>query len=412
MKATTKFMYLFMLAFTFVSCTTDDNSDGDSYNLNDIQGKWYRAYSNNPSADGMEVTASDNNGTITDPASSEFSLNSIKWKNIIAKGVKKYEFQDFHSNGSYYNAFMELDNDTLRISVGHTGAGNEQKWVRTYTEPVTELNECIPYEPGTGSELIEADWSVANEEDVYAGLLPAVSDPAGGYYIVTLKSSESTPWIDINKPGDPGTIINGSNGTTNNTERKVAISAQPGISYDVKVKPFHNGWGLINGNAESYTLSWEYLGIMDCYEPNDTFAEAKFIPKNETIEAFANRNNEGYGIQEKFKDFYKVVLEEPAKLKIELLQSPSDNFVNIRLHRENQSHIVSSTTPISGNANNAEVGALYSITSNQVLSAGVYYIEAFPYWAYGTRTVDFDNGGSLRDSWLTPYKFIVTTAQE
>src|SRR5690606_39341460 len=71
------------------------------------------------------------------------ALPIFKWKNIIAKGVKKYEFQDLHSNGSYYNAFMELDNDTLRISVGHTGAGNEQKWVRTYTEPVTELNECI-----------------------------------------------------------------------------------------------------------------------------------------------------------------------------------------------------------------------------------------------------------------------------
>lgn len=408
MKGFLKFTYVLIpiIAILVVGCETDDNSGGDSYNLNDIQGKWYRAYSNNPSADGMEVTASDNNGTITDPASSEFSLNSIKWKNIIAKGVKKYEFQDLHSNGSYYNAFMELDNDTLRISVGHTGAGNEQKWVRTYTEPVTELNECIPYEPGAGADFVQSDWSEANEKDFYPGLLPAVSDPAGGYYIVTLQSTSSMPWMEIVKQGDAVPVINGTPPSINDRIRTVAISAQYGVSYDVNVWPFING-----AFPENYTISWEYVGIMDCYEPNDTFAEAKFIPKNQTIEAFANRNNEGYGVQEKFKDFYKVVLESPAKIQIELLQSPSDNFVNIRLYRENQSHIVCSTNAILGDPDTAQNGALYIETSNQVLDAGVYYIEVFPYWTTGHLKSNLDDGESLRDTWLTPYKFKVTTVE-
>src|SRR5690606_3683741 len=132
------------------------------------------------------------------------------------------------------------------------------------------------------------------ETDLYPNLLPASTDPAGGYYIVTVEAEESTPWINIRVAGDAGAIINGAGGPTGYTTRKVAISAHPGISYDVAVSPFFNGSNF----PETYTITWEYVGIMDCYEYNNDFEEAKFIPKNETIEAFANINNEGYAIQE------------------------------------------------------------------------------------------------------------------
>jgi len=401
-----KYALIPIIAISVISCETDESGDTNpENNLENLQGKWYRVGDNNPVNNGMEVTVTDDNGKVTHSDNNAYSLNSIKWKDIIATNVmNKYQHQELGSDGAYYDAFMELgQDDTLRVYMGYIEVGNEQKWVRTYN---TELNECTPYNAGTGSAAIAGIWSVPNEKDFYPGLLPAVSDPAGGYYIVTLQSTSSMPWMEIVKQGDAVPVINGTPPSINDKIRTVAISAQYGVSYDVNVWPFING-----AFPESYSISFEYIGIMDCYEPNDTFAEAKFIPKNETIEAFANRNNEGYGVQEKFKDFYKVVLESPAKIQIELLQSPSDNFVNIKLYRENQSHILCSTNPILGDPDTAQNGTLYIETSNQVLDAGVYYIEVFPYWTTGHLKSNLDDEESLRDTWLTPYKFKVTIVE-
>jgi len=411
MKTITRFMCLIFLATAVVSCTSDDETvENPQYNLDDLQGKWYRAYSNNPDSDGMEVTVTGDQGKVTNAAGSSFSLNSVKWKDIIATDIKKYQHSELGSDGNYYEGFMELgQDDTLRISVGHSGAGNMQKWVRTYTEP--ELNECTPYEPDNFTNSISGTWSEPNEEDVYPGLLPASTDPAGGYYIVTVESEESTTWIDIRIAGDAAAIINGSNGTSDNTTRKVAIAAHPGISYDVAVSPFFNGSNF----PEDYTISWEYVGIMDCYEPNNDFDEAKFIPKNETIEAFANRGNEGYGIQEEHQDYYKVVLTEPSKIQVELLQSPSDHFISMRMFTYDESTgsssgVLSDVTLISGNANSAESGSLYMRTSVYVLEPGTYYFRMQTFLSSTVR-VNFDGGESLPDVWLTPYKFKVTTVQ-
>ncbi len=416
MKTILKFMYVILPAITilFVGCSSDDDSGvaTSDDNLENLQGKWYRSYSNNPDSDGMEVTVTNNQGKVTNAVGSSFSLNDIKWKEIIATGVKKYEHQELGSDGSYYNAFMELgQDDTLRVYVGYIGAGNEQKWVRTYTEPEPELHECTPYDPDSFTGSITNNWSEPNENDVYPGLLPAVTDPAGGYYIVTLQTEESTPWIDINIGGEPGTIINGSNGTTDNTTRKVAFAAHTGISYDVMVKPFHNGSNF----PEAYTISWEYVGIMDCYEPNNDFDEAKFIPKNETIEAFMNRGYVAYGPPTEHQDYYKVVLTEPSKIQVELLQSPSDHFISIAMFRFDESSgshssVISDVTLISGNANSAENGSLYMRTSNHVLEPGTYYFRMQTFLSSTVR-VDFDGGESLPDVWLTPYKFKVTTVE-
>lgn len=409
MKVITKFVGLFLLALV-VSCSSDDETIENQYNLDDIQGKWYRSYSNNPSSDGMEVTVSGNQGKVTNPAASNFPLNSIKWKDIIATDIKKYQHNELGSDGNYYEATMELgQDDTLRISVGHGGAGNMQKWVRTYTEPEPEINECTPYDADSFTNSTSGTWSEANETDLYPNLLPASTDPAGGYYIVTVEAEESTPWIDIRVAGDAGAIINGAGGPTGYTTRKVAFSAHPGISYNVEVSPFYNGSNF----PENYTITWEYVGIMDCFEYNNDFDEAKFIPKDETLEAFANINNEGYAIQEEHQDYYKVILHQPAKLKVELQQSPSDNFISIRMYKDSSpgGSIITDLTPISGNPNSAEPGSLYYKTSHNTLDPGVYYIEIKANTAFGHKTADLDDGEPFPDTWITPYKFKATAVQ-
>lgn len=412
MKTIKKIIYIFIVSFFIAGCSSNDEDVVPTQNnLEILQGKWYRSYSNNPDSDGMEVTVTGNQGRVTIPVGSSFFLNDIKWKEIISTGIRKYEHQELGSDGSYYNAFMELgEDDTLRISVGHGSTGNLLKWVRTYTEPEPEqeIDECAPYEPDNFTNSITGIWSEPNESDEYPNLLPAVTDPAGGYYIVTVESEESTPWIDIRIEGDAGAIINGSSTTTT---RKVAIAAHPGISYDVAVSPFFNGSNF----PETYTISWEYIGIMDCYEVNNDFDEAKFIPKNEIITAFANRGNEGYGIQEEHQDYYKVVLTEPSKIQVELLQSPSDNFISMAMFTFDESSgahssVISEVTPISGNPNSNESGSLYLRTSVYVLPSGTYYFR-MQTASSSTVRVNFDAGESLPDVWLTPYKFKVTAVE-
>ena len=146
---------------------------------------------------------------------------------------------------------------------------------------------------------------------------------------------------------------------------------------------------------------------MDCYEPNDSFDEAKFIPKDEVIEAYANKNNEGYGIQEEQDDYYKVVLFQPARLQVQLLQSPSDDFVDLNVYRESGGEIVTTLTPISGMPGDKEDGALYFKTTNSTLDAGTYFVRARTFMNDG-KPADLNLGEPLPDTWTMPYTFTVT----
>src|SRR5690606_15655686 len=128
-----------------------------------------------------------------------------------------------------------------------------------------------------------------------------------------------------------------------------------------------------------------------------------------------NRGNEGYAIQEEHQDYYKVVLTEPSKIQVELLQSPSDHFISIAMFTFDESSgtssgVLSEITLISGNANSNEKGALYMRASVYVLEPGTYYFR-MQTAAGSTVRVDFDGGESLPDVWLTPYKFKVTAVE-
>lgn len=100
-------------------------------NLDDLMGEWVRIASNNPGADGMIIDISGTTGKLTDKAKSNFVVGDIKWKNIKPVDAENYSYEELGSDYNYYPATMELKaDDTLRISVGSSGAGNLQKWVR------------------------------------------------------------------------------------------------------------------------------------------------------------------------------------------------------------------------------------------------------------------------------------------
>ncbi len=99
--------------------------------LDNLNGEWIRIASTNPVADGIIIDMSGTSGIIIDKAGSGFAEGDLKWKDIKAVDTENFTHEELGSDGAYYQATMLLkSDDTLRISVGSSGAGNAQKWVR------------------------------------------------------------------------------------------------------------------------------------------------------------------------------------------------------------------------------------------------------------------------------------------
>ncbi len=149
-------------------------------NLDNLTGNWIRIASNNPGSDGMIIEMSGTTGKLVDKAGSGFQVDDIKWNDIKAIDSENYSHQELGSDYNYYEATMLLKaDDTLRISVGSSGAGNTQKWVREgeYTpEPDgqanTETLDCSISEARTLTNgSAEIDYIIDCVIDVTAPLI-------------------------------------------------------------------------------------------------------------------------------------------------------------------------------------------------------------------------------------------------
>lgn len=128
---------LLLVSLLFASCKQDPPVE----DFEQLTGTWVRVLSNNPANDGMFVSISNGEGTITQKANSGFSVGDVKWSSVEAVGEGEFIHQELGSDYNYYSASMQLDGDTLRISVEAAGAGNQQKWVKesAYTSGSTQI---------------------------------------------------------------------------------------------------------------------------------------------------------------------------------------------------------------------------------------------------------------------------------
>ncbi|WP_452229110.1 hypothetical protein [Lacinutrix sp. MEBiC02404] len=130
-------LLLTILTMVSVSCSIDsiENNDDDpqqqSTSLDALQGNWVRVGGNNPTNNGLKVNVQNNIGKVTDPQQSGFLAGDVKWKDMFGLGSGEYTHQELGSDYNYYPATIKYGvDDTLRIDVNHSGAGNIQKWVR------------------------------------------------------------------------------------------------------------------------------------------------------------------------------------------------------------------------------------------------------------------------------------------
>ena len=121
--------------FMLISCEKEtcnfDNEDSTLASLDFLVGKWTRTESNNPVADGMIINVSGNSATVLHPSGASLSVGDIKWKSITPETESSFTHEELGSDGLYYPATIDIVNDTtISIVVGSSGAGNTQNWIR------------------------------------------------------------------------------------------------------------------------------------------------------------------------------------------------------------------------------------------------------------------------------------------
>ncbi|MCE2613061.1 hypothetical protein LVD13_08770 [Flavobacteriaceae bacterium D16] len=125
---------LFFIAFTTLLGQPENamgQGDSGQQTSSPIDGTWTRVAGNNSRANGMKVKIASSRGIMIDAAKTRLKKGDLKWKNIRQTGKNTFEHQELGSNYSYYDGRMTYNGgDTLYISVGASGQGNQQLWIR------------------------------------------------------------------------------------------------------------------------------------------------------------------------------------------------------------------------------------------------------------------------------------------
>lgn len=251
------------------------------------------------------------------------------------------------------------------------------------------------------SKEIKASWSKANEEDEYVDFIdiPKIAFP--GYVKVTLThpNGDLKPHMIISPELKTHVILSGSSAHDPNYRVSTAyFSVPPGMTYDVRVRPFFNA----KNYPVPYTLKWEYTGHEDIYEPNDNMKQAKYIDLNTTISAYAISGHIKYYVgawDANTFDWYSVVLNETKKIEVYLNQIPRDMDLDVRLF-DSAGKTVGITQGI--------IKGMQSIRTTKDLPKGVYYIEVHAKLKNGSSRVIQGNSQPIADHFTRPYKFRVS----
>lgn len=243
---------------------------------------------------------------------------------------------------------------------------------------IIEKNECISYSPNNiPPQIITGTWSEANERVVYENAIVINDDVGGGYVNIVVSQSDPNlrPWLTLdNNQIDGGAIVAGSSATTNNELiREVSFAAYPGESYSFEVFPFFNA----DEYPVDYTVTWEFISKMDCFEPNDDQSQAKQILLGETIEAYAIAGYRDYFVSAfapQTYDWYKIELDEAGIVEAEVLDMPNDMRITMRIFNPDESTQSTDFEWLGPEAPNNN-GRLSKITSTRTLDPGTYFIE-------------------------------------
>jgi hypothetical protein len=259
------------------------------------------------------------------------------------------------------------------------------------------------YTPTPAGAIETKQWQTASSDDIGELTITAPADVGGGYIEVTLTGAhpDVRPWLEITTGAGGGAITAGSSAGFDVPVRRFAFAAAPGQTYKVRA------WQFFSAPPEaypvSYTIEWKFTSLVDCYEPNDSAAEAKPIAMGDTIEAYATAGHVNNGADyDRFVDWYSFEVATETLAKVELLQAPgTSSRMAIRIFDAAGAKQLAAGGGTTG-------GELFDATTANPLAPGSYRI------AVETKTrASFEDKNDLasREEWKTPYRIRLTKAK-
>ena len=320
-------------------------------------------------------------------------------------------------NATYYPSTGEFSVPSIIVD----GDANRQTYranfiqhqgIFTFDLTSVEANNInsVCYKGSSEGESVTGVLENPNDDDNYH-IITTPSDSGGGFFTVTvtMNAEESTPWITIKTIDEPeGAIFSGTSGDHDSQTNTVLFEAGANQVYKLYVKDFFNA--PTESYPIDYSLTWSFTSTVDCFEPNNTVAEAAEIPLNSTVEAYmlAGYIEGSYTItSDRKEDWYKFTLNEQSRLTYQLLQVPSDIATN-----NNQMYMTLY------DANERQVGSGKASTANGGLvtadlgsfEPGIYYVKIEPFPFYPDAKVNNYPENPIPDHFKIPYKFRVVTS--
>lgn len=268
-----------------------------------------------------------------------------------------------------------------------------------------QLNECREYVPTQVSGSLIDDWSQANEQDTFPGLLATPSDPGGGFWEVSVTAGGPIgPSLNVfGSDPDAGGVTMQAKGTREERSANGAFTAFPSAAHTVTVGDFLSANSI--DYPYDYSLSYSFQSRVDCYEPNNIREEAKWIPKDEMLEAYAIAGH-GTGnvvVNEAKADWYRFNASG-ADLRIELEQSPTDIRISMTLFKSGEAVPTATTRTVTTPGGTNDTGIEYYLENLRPVEPGTYFLHVIRDFA----TDDVNKDTPIPDYWNTKYRFIVS----
>ncbi|MEM6294210.1 MAG: hypothetical protein AAGA54_23235 [Myxococcota bacterium] len=243
----------------------------------------------------------------------------------------------------------------------------------------------------------DASGSFSEANELSQTQTMALSNPGGGYLEVTFDPGLARGRVEVFGTDD-SVLFSTAEQVPESLVSLSGLIAE-GASFRVE------GQQALNANPDEYpfgwSLQWSVTPIPDCWEPNDTIAEAPDIALGVPISGYATAGatvgNEALP-PEAWLDWYRVDVPEPGTLTVDMMQVPADGLLRTRVFDASGDPVGSITEPNDPMpyAGSVEIGA-----------AGSYFVQVEPFLRPTLEVGDLDDG-ALADSWTTPYVFALT----
>lgn len=250
---------------------------------------------------------------------------------------------------------------------------------------------CVKYEPAKVAGNQRGVWKTREDQQVVA---IDVSDPGGGLVKVTIGVTGTPTTANVRVKGLTGEAneVGVNVGAGGEKQGGFVFRAQGGQHYELVLKPFV---GLADGD-NSYSLSWSYEPLVDCYEHNDTKETARKIAVGESVQADAHAGmiaGDGLRVGPALVDFYKFELTAKTKLRLAVTK-PDDSALVFEV-LDAQDAGLASVDPVGA-------GGTELVSDDAELEAGTYWVRVAAFVGQATTQ---DSKEPIPAGWNRPYKF-------